>query len=837
MFSGAFPTSIRKMMPWRAFRKIMRKIRPSTHPATSPGRSGFHSSEDGQEVWIETPQPPHNLVNILYNDVYETMIDHHASGLGRHMTPLGFANNVVEKQRILYVRDDATGRYFSVGWLPVCRPYEQFRCRAGFGYQIIENTTLGLEVTWRIYVPHDPDPVEVWDVSLKDVGGRPRRLSLFSYVAMNCDGVNLLCGELYRTARYDPKLAAILVRMDAERHREIDFPWHNGFMTANRAPSGWDASPGQFIGQDGRTLANPLAVEQGRCTDSMCAMWAPCAALRWTLELPPGGMEQLRILAGACDGEAMVGRLRTMYLGKSAAQDRHFTLLRERQAKFLSAVQIDTPEPTINRMLNAWVKIQSHYGLVWGAWGAFGYRDVLQQAVSNLTQDAGLSRAKIIEALRHQQADGFALRGWRPLGIKRSSDSAQWLVYAVTEYLKETGEMKFLEQRIPYLDRGEASVYDHLMQALRRLRTDRGRHGLCLIFEGDWNDSLTAVGRQNRGESVWLSMAFCRAANRMAELAGRFGRPADAQLLAGWRAEMREAINRHGWDGNWYLCALDDAGLAIGSAGESEGRIFLNTQSWAQLGGVASDERWDKAWVSVRRHLDTGWGLTLHWPAYTRPQFNIGRVTYIRPGAAENASVYTHGNAFMFQALLERGLADEALDVWQAINPANPNRPGQCMPNIFYNAYYGPDSEVMPGLADHPWVTGSAAWMYDGVLELMLGLRRGYDGITIQPCLPGCWPSARVTRVFRGTTYHVIIENPARISGAQVESMSVDGEYHPPEQPLPLDGSRHTVVVTLGGEVKPRRGRQKVEYRHGALEDQDFSSDAFQLKSAGTNVG
>jgi cellobiose phosphorylase len=262
---------------------------------------------------------------------------------------------------------------------------------------------------------------------------------------------------------------------------------------------------------------------------------------------------------------------------------------------------------------------------------------------------------------------------------------------------------------------------------------------------------------------------------------------------------MAAAINAHAWDGRWYLCALDDDGQPIGSRHNEEGRIFLNMQSWAQLGRVADDDRFKAAWAACREHLDSGWGLMLNWPTYTKPQANVGRLSYLRPGICENGSVYTHGNAFMILALLERGMADDALRVWQDIAPGNLARPTATQPNIFANGYFGPDNDIEVGRAEHMWVTGSASWMFMLMVEHMLGLRRGYDGLRVQPCLPSTWDKAAITRTYRGTTYRVSIVNPGRVQAAAVRSVTVDGREHPIGAVLPLDGGEHDVRVVLAG--------------------------------------
>ena len=258
------------------------------------------------------------------------------------------------------------------------------------------------------------------------------------------------------------------------------------------------------------------------------------------------------------------------------------------------------------------------------------------------------------------------------------------------------------------------------------------------------------------------------------------------------------AINKHAWDGNWYLCALDDDGKPIGSQSNPAGKIFLNMQSWAQLSRVCTPDRWKKSWRNVRHRLNTGWGLLLNWPTYFKPVANVGRLSYLRPGICENGSVYIHGNAFMLLALLERGMADEAWQLLRDIHPGNKRRPITNQINTYFNGFFGPDAICAPGQGEHAWCTGSSAWLFLAVTEYMFGLRRTYDGLIIKPCLPTGWKKATITRVFRGTTYVVTLRNPGGKANAPVKSIEINGQPHKISAPLPLDGKRHMVTVNLG---------------------------------------
>lgn len=762
----------------------------------APTGDRYVYSKNGKELWLTTPEPQRKFDNMLYNKGYFTMIDQCGNGPGKHMVDQGYSNLVVADKRIIYIRDDRTGLFFSVGFGPCYKHYESYRCGAGLNYQIIENITNGVKAIWRIFVPVGCDPVEIWDVQIENTGDIERQLSVFTCVEMPCDGVDTYGGGIFRYAAYYPDINAIWVRADAEKFTEIDFPLHNGFITADRKAETWDANWEKFIGAR-HTIQNPAAVQIGRCGNSNASVRMPSGSLHFQMQLNAGQTGDIRFLAGACETAATIQRFREKYLGGSLDECPHFDALAAERQRMMENIRVSTPEESINHALNDWGKQQSHYLATWCRWGYKGYRDIVQMSQGVLYWDTELAKRNLTEALRHQYNDGFALRGWNPLDPMRYVDCGSWLISAITEYVKETGDTAFLDEIVPYFDADEGTVYHHLMRVMERLYADRGSHRLCLAFFGDWNDSLTGVCKKGKGESVWMSMAFCRAAILMAELADYLGRKGDAKKMRLWQKEMAEAVNTYAWDGQWYLCALDDDGQPIGSKKNEQGRIFLNVQSWAQLGQLCDTKRWESSLAAVDEYLDSGWGLQLNWPTYLKPEKNVGRLSYLRPGICENGSVYTHGNAFFYMAFLERGMADRAIGLWRDIHPSNPNRPVKCQPNIFANGYFGPDNDIHPGAAEHMWTTGSASWLMTCTIEFMLGLRRTYEGILIKPCLPSAWKTASIVRTFRGTTYRVTLNKPEGVCAPLVNRIVIDGIEHPVDKTLPIDGKTHDVIVTL----------------------------------------
>jgi len=756
---------------------------------------------------------------MLYNDAYFMMIDQCGNGYGNHASDEGYINNVVNHDRIIYIRDNDSGKFFSVGVNPVFKTSEilkNFKCTQGLNYQIIENVSNGIKAIWRIFVPTGKDPIEIWDVKIENTDDKKRNLSLFTCLEIPIQGVDTYGGPIYRIAKYIPEVEGIFVRGDAQKFDEIDFPLHNGFITSDKTPVAWDASFDAFVGPR-RTTHSPIALETGKCSNSFASVIKTCGGLQFDFSLQAAEKYEMRFIVGACENLETIKFFKNKYLSGNLKICSFFDSLTKDREEKLAKLHVETPCSSINNMLNSWAVQQAHYLATWCRWGYKGYRDIVQMSQGVLFWDSALAKKNLREALTYQYNDGFALRGWNPLDPLRYADCASWNISAITEYVKETGDFDFLHETVPYFDEGEATVYKHLMQIMIRLHEDRGAHGLCLAFFGDWNDSLTGVCREGKGETVWLSMAFCYCALLMKELAEFLGKNDDAKLMDDWHKEMADNINKNAWDGEWYLCALDDDGNPIGSNKNEEGKIFLNMQSWAQLGKICDDEKWESANKSVYKYLNSGWGLSLNWPTYTKPTPNVGRLSYLRPGICENGSVYSHGNAFYFLAFLDRGDAESALKVWEDISPANPNRPVANQPNVFANGYYGPDHEYNPGMSEHIWTTGSASWLVPGVVENMIGLRRTYEGIIIKPCMPKDWETVKISREYRGTKYNVTIKNPllrgvdAKRTGCvnpllrgvdakrtgDVKNMLIDGKEYDFTKPLPVDNAEHEIVVTV----------------------------------------
>lgn len=789
-------------------------IRESAGPSAESNQHPYgHFNEQGTEFIITNPDAPRALDNFLWNDACFSIVQHTGVGCFDYqpgdkeaiqlLTGIGRTCDfdVVGRDhlmsRLVYIRDNDTGTFWNLNWEPICRPSDKFECRQGLGYTILTNTTEGIEAGFRIFVPPGNDPVELWDLEIKNCRSATRNLSVFVYVQFQFAfkwGFNSYGDTIYREAHFNREQNAVVASKHPFR-RPHDFL--TGFLTSDQPIVAFDGSRDAFVGTYG-TLKDPAAVQRGRCSNALGSADATVGALQFDFVIKSGEEKPLTLVLGATDHESKIAYFRERYLGHT---DMFFGQLGAQNASLVAANRVKTPDPLFDQMVNVWIKQGASYGSRWCRWGWNGYRDIVQHGLGVSALNPARTRAILLEALRHQFSTGLALRGWNPLDEKPYSDSALWLVFTLCAYLKETGDLALLEEQVPYYnDDAAASVLDHIRSALDFLEKNKGAHSLILIKFGDWNDSLTGVGKEGRGESVWLSIAYAEAMREMAALMGCLSR-ADAQVdYARRRAAIAAAINVHAWDGQWYRRCYDDDARPIGSHENRVASIFMEPQCWALIAGIASPERASLLIDACDRLLLTELGYMLLAPPYTAFDRRIGRLSSMEPGIAENGTVYTQLNVWMILGLLRLGKADKAYDLFKRITPCSlsgPTDPKRNASFLYANCYYGPHHKNRPFQQEFTWVTGSYAWLNTVLINEWIGAKPDYDGLRVQPCLPSAWPEASIARTWRGATYNIQIRNPHGLEGGRVE-LVVDGKPFPGNLlPAFADGKTHEVIAIM----------------------------------------
>ena len=773
---------------------------------------GYFNTE-GTEFTVTNPETPRAFDNFIWNDAVFSNVQH--TGVGYCDYQVG-ENEAVQlltgngricdfdvfgrdnlMSRLIYVRDNETGDFWNVNWEPVKKAYDRYECTHGLGYSVIKTKVNGIASEFRIFIPKGKDPLELWTLKTINESGKKRSLSVFVYNQFQFRykwGFDSYGDMLFRSVRFNKEYNAVVA--DKHPHRK-PHQYLTGFLTADRDITAYDGTRDAFVGMY-NTLQSPSAVVKGRCTNTPGSSDATIGAIQFDLEMENGEEKEISIILGATNNEKNIEFFKNKYFGKYEV---YFQELKDTSNEMFAKSKVTTPDEHLNRMLNSWTKQQTLLGATWCRWGWNGYRDIVQHGYGVSSFKPQRTGEILLSALKYQYKNGLALRGWNPVDEKPYSDSALWLVFTLTAYLKETCNFSFLDEIVPYYDSGSATVLEHIEQALVFLENNKGSHNLCLIKFGDWNDSLTAVGKDGRGESVWLSEAYAEAVRQMSEMFNYLKREDKKKEYLERYKKIKKAINEHAWDGEWYNRCFDDLGRRVGSDTSDEGKIFIEAQAWAMIAGIAENGRAEKLLKSCDDLLLTEVGYRLLYPTFTRQNDNIGRISCMEPGICENGTVYSHVNAWMILGLLKMHSADKAYNILQRITPGylrdESDTKHNCPPYVYANCYFGPDHRNNALQMEFTWITGSVAWYHNVLMNDFLGIKPDYDGLRIEPCIPGEWAGYTVERHFRNAVYQITVKNPEHLQYGKVE-LTVDGIVQTGDMvPDFNDGKIHQVEVII----------------------------------------
>ncbi|GAB4318450.1 MAG: glycosyl transferase [Candidatus Sumerlaeia bacterium] len=817
-------------------------------PYTKYGRF----SKDRQEFIITRPDTPAPWVNYISNGTMTGLVSHTGGGFSFYITPKDHritrwrynALPLDRPGRCFILRDRATGRFWSPTWQPCGSPVGDFECRHAMFRTTISSITHGIRTAITYFVPLE-DNLEVWLVRVKNEGRRARSLDVFAFQEL-CLGhalvdlINQPNDQHFSDVRFrrDSQLLVATRRYWVTYGKAtVEQPnkaWDRWVWFASSLPvAGFDGHRNTFIGR-WRSESSPLAVERGACFNTEITAGDPIAALQCPLDLRPGEEKTFVVLLGIVEKRehddesfADAARIADKYRCADTALA-ELERLRTAWRDYLECAQVQTPDDDMNTMLNVWNQYQTavtflngrdagyyHGGLLFGR----GFRDSCQDIMGPVMARPDWVRRRLLEMGAHQFRDGSTYHCYYPVtgGGERTghSDTPLWLLLAATVYLKETGDWGVLKEVVPFADEGRAPLVEHVFAAVDYTLTRLSPRGLALFGPGDWNDTLDYMGRRGRGESVWVSMFLCYVLKELIGLCERLGEGRKAaEYRDAWK-RVADAINEHCWDGAWYVRGTNDLGEVIGSARCGEGRIFLNTQSWAVISGVARGQRAVQCMDSVREHLETPKGPKILHPAYTVVNPNIGLATRCVPGKKENGAVFNHPVSWAVLAECVLGRGERAFEIYRKALPMNPvvgiDR-YEVEPYVYAEYVTSPDHPTF-GQASHSWLTGSSTWMLRGALDWILGVRPDYDGLIIDPCIPPAWREYKVRRRFRGKRYAVTVKNPGGV-GCGVDRILVLG--HEWEGNLLAldrlqamdefsDRDEISVEVTLGGTCRADR--------------------------------
>ena len=757
-----------------------------------------HFTDDGHEFVIthrDLPVPWHNL---LCTESLNAVISHLGAGLTYGRCQINDRVTAEESPRLVFVRDNQTGRHWTINGVGPNRPPDDWECRHGFGYTTIRSTTAGIagEVT---YFLAPQKPVEIWRICLTNTTRRPRDLSLFSYVKWSLAYIGTP-GQNDNVYTKDGTIFAECWFWAGAAHRsslpQFNREWDRiAFMASSRRPVRFDCLPEEFVGQG--TDAAPAAVKAGRCLNSFGRGGENIGVLEHPLKLRPGQTARLVVLVGVGKNRRDITRLIRRYADPTAAG----AVLKQRKVwwdEYLARMTIELPDRDITTFANGW----NRYTMHWRYFTRFGLRDTAQDMVSYFPFDLVRARRRMALVYQCQIKGGNAyheIEHFRfPNHVTVNSDKPLWLPWMTAEYLKETGDWDWLERKFAYHDGGQGTVYEHLVRAIDWVLSQSGRYGLPLVKIGDWNDALS--GSWRRGVSVWMAIFLYQNLREMHEIARRTSRQADAARFAAEAERLKKTVNDKCWDGAWYVRVFDDDGRPIGSRKNKEGRIYIEPQTWAVMSGLAPAERARTCLESVERLMDTPVGLPMLAPPYRRPAKQVGELSRLSPGYHHNGGVWNHVNtwAMLAECLIER--TDRALDLYKRIFPPRLAREVErfASPPYAFGSYTNPPVSRFYGQADTGCNTGTTCWAWRVLFEGFCGIHAEYDGLRIAPRLPMTWKWAQAKRPFRKALYSISIENPEGVASG-IRSIELDG-MPLASNLLPGDGpaGEHTVRVVMG---------------------------------------
>ena len=755
----------------------------------------------GNEYVVTSTNPPRPLLNYVWNARILSGINNFGGGVGAYGVRAqsyidaegkGRCSVIRDGNRYFYIKDMNSGKTFNPGWYPCKTDVKNYSCTHGLGYSVITSECDGVVATARVFV-NSSDPAEIWTLTLENKSADAKSLKLFSFAEFQLEGYQRYSD--YNSYVYGEKDGnVIMCHNDA---MEKPHNWFNGFMATDVDPDGFDTSKRAFLGVYG-DIRMPKAVEAGKLSNSYAACEQMVGAFEHSVELSAGEAKTINVLIGCCDTMATAKAFAKAIFAEGNIEA-EFKALTERKQALAADIFVNTPEEKINNFANYWLKQQVSLCAEVGRDTGKGFRDQLQDAWAVASFDKELAKGKILETLMYEYSDGRCVRGWLPLDHHVYSDGPTWIAPTVNAYIKETGDVDFLNEKVKYLDEGEDTVWEHILTAVRFASDDVGEHGLVHSRDGDWNDSLNMTGLKGKGESVWTSIALCYGLQNVAEIAHNILR--DEAIVAEMKereARMKEAINREAWDGEWYLAAINDYNEKVGTHTEKEGMIYLNSQTWSILSGVAEGERKEKCMESVEKYLNSDYGPLTLFPTYTKFNNRIGRLTSFVAGIWENGTPYCHGGTFKIVADCLLGRGDKAYEDMMKILPdsaTNPTEHSGCEPYALTNMYFGPDNPRR-GETLFAWVTGTAGWMFRAITQYMCGFHPSYNGFTLNPCIPADWKEISVRRKFRGDTYLITVKNPdGKQSGAS--KVTVDGKPADAYVALFGDGKEHTIEIVM----------------------------------------
>ncbi len=692
-------------------------------------------------------------------------------------------------QKYHYLRDDETNEVFCPAGMPAPRDVEDRVVEFHREKTLMRSRCVGLEVEQRVFVPQHL-PIECTTIRVRNLTQRPRQISVFSYALFQLTGVDREGKYVGKNnfSEVHPELGGVFV---TNRNNLVPTPRFNGFLICLEHFYQANGYRDHFTRAD-YSVSAPKILWGWNC-DGQPGAGPDCAGIvQVKLSVPPQGEARADFVLGQA---ADVEEVRTLRERLSPEQlDAWCEEARKIEARRAGAFRVEVGRPIVEGIFNIFLKKQLYNYLI----NKSGFRDNLQTDIALALADYPAAEANFVRALASQRPDGSVPHSFRPLNREIYSDKPAWILQVLPALVQESGHLALAEIEVPFFESSETgTVWEHALRAMRYLAHDTGKHGLCRQHVADWNDGLEATPEAGERESVFVTMQLCYGAREMAELARRLGDSAAAEEARQIYEDFKDRLNRTAWDGEWYIRTICEDGYRIGSNSAPYGKIFVNTQSWAVLSGVAEGERAQAIMRQVDEKLEDDIGYRICTPPYAHYDPRVGRMSNTLPGANENGGCYNHAGGFKGVADCLLGRAEQAWRTLTKITPDSPENPignSGAEPFSYVNSYSSVPQ--IYGVSGYAWRTGTAGWMAQLLIEYILGARRHYDGLYLDPCLPKALPRASLLRTFRSTQYYIELQNRPE-GGKGPRAILLDGQEISGQLLPPPDGGQHQVIVRL----------------------------------------
>lgn len=732
----------------------------------SKNKSYGHFENGGGTFVITDAETPRHWYNYFFNDEYVSFTSQVGAGEGLAQDSMGRRIFLLSGRNVFLKTDK---KAWSLMGLPMGYGYTDYSCTHENGASTVSLTYDGVRSNVRIFVPNE-GKCEIWSVTAENLGNEEKELSVIAYAKTEMDGLyRPQCYNLARGGFMADKNAVYghgYDSFESARNREI---W--GYMSSSERADGYDSRRNAFVGPYGDDQHPKAITSMSGCCNSDCNSEKLCFALENRIKLMPHGKKTVHFVVGAALSESEI------ITPTADFAEAEFSKMKKKYASVLSGVEIKTPMPELDNLVNGWLKYAADMGSRWARVRHNGFRDLTSDTECFACVNPTLAWERIKRILTFQYENGYAPRTVIDGAVRdrNFADNTVWLASAVCTIIKEIGDPSLLYEEVKFNNGNFGSVYEHIRRSVDFLYNFRGLYGLIRIWGGDWNDCVNYAGLGGKGVSVWLSIAWCYANRRFIELAEMLGKNDDVKLFTKRGKEMADLIEKYGRDekGGYYIYARTDDDIIMGSSECEEGKIFLISQLWSVFAGLPhAREAMDRA----EEILETPIGIRLAYPAFSHQYDYIGSMAEKEPGVQDNGGIYLHPSAWKLavDSILRR--PDRVEEGIKKMLPGNSEYGGEKCgePYAMYNSYFAPETGYRAGTPGQSWRTASSSWMLKSTVEYIFGMHAEIGGLRICPCLPLSWRTASIKKIFRGCVYDITFNGDGR--GSDVVSVKVNGK-------------------------------------------------------------